>query len=294
MIRLMAKLGLDTAEFNAGLRRAQVAVAPATKEIGNQFRQGLLSFVAAGSFISSIRAALAKATTIQRGARQSGLDTGTYQALSVVAEESGQSIDRLAEKMMDGSDAGNALKAAVEGARIELEAMGRVIDSETIGRLSETDKRFKSIKENIAVGSMKAFIGITDQITKSLMVHSGLMDVGFGAISFNKGRMGVGMNTLRSVFSGEKLAHQEVEPSTAVDSAAKLAATIGKEIVKEAKKDAAVKPERLMTGFDVSSETRVGARYGMPNPNMRSPTVLQLEELNRKVAKIEGAVSTFK
>lgn len=147
---LLGKIGLDTTGFTRGLAGMKNAAGPAAAQIGTQIRGKILEAFGAGAALAIFKSTLQKAFEIQKEAGKSGINTEEYQALKLVADQTGESIDTLAEKLRVSKLEGGGFADEVRRAADELLAMGNAIPEETIQSLANSYERIQSIVAKLA------------------------------------------------------------------------------------------------------------------------------------------------
>lgn len=263
---IMGRLALDTTAFTRGLAGAKNSVGPAASQIGQQFKGKLLEALGAGALIATTKATLQKAFDVRRESGRSGVGTEEYQTLKRIADQTGESVDVLAEKLRVAKLEGGSFADDVKRASDELLAMGVIIADDKIQNLANLFQKIADITATMA----PAIAGLLDGFLQFQKIGTGVFESLIG-----NAQMFYGMLTGKShlIEAGQQMMSEAGQPQeassaggkTAVDSLKEQIARDreveqwwkdvgGDEAQKERKKGAMGKFERPT----VSSLTQVG------------------------------------
>lgn len=284
MLNLLGKVSFDASGFTQGMSKMKAAAGPAGKEIGQQIRGKMLEAFGAGAAIALFKKTIQNAVDIRKGMGATGLDSATFQALKVVADQSGASVEELA-KAMEGTGSGaDELREAVEAAKAEMESTGRIIDSETVDRLADLGDKMDALLGRLApavamvVDFLSKIYDWVDRMVKAAVAGGQIL---FGKITGDQAQVQAGRESAREAFA----------PSTQrEESAVRRAARVAAEVTRE-ERNSGASGTRAATdkGPQVSSLVAAGAIFNR-SLGADSPQQKTLDTMKNEIARIRSII----
>ncbi len=283
MLNLFGKVSFDSSGFTQAMSKMKATAGPAGKEIGQQIRGKMLEAFGAGAAIALFKKTVQNALDIRKGMASTGLDSAMFQALKVVADQSGASIDELAKIMEGSGDGADDLRSAVEAARAELEATGRIIDGETVDQLANLGDKMEALLGRLApavalvVDFLSRIYDWVDRMVKAAVAGGQIL---FGKITGDQAQVQAGQQSAREAFAPN--ANRE-------ESAVRRAARLAAEVTRDDRERSTSARHSSDKAPQVSSLVAAGAIFnrGMDSNN---PQQRILDVMSKEIARIRSII----
>lgn len=283
MLNLFGKVSMDASGFTQAMAKMKATAGPAGAQIGQQIRGKMLEAFGAGAAIALFKSTLQKAMDIKSGATKAGVDSSTFQAMAAVAESAGSSVDELVKIMAEGGDSAIEMADAVAAAKAEMEDTGRIIDGETVNRLSQLGDKLQDLFGKIAPG----LAWLVDKVAAlyNIIGRGVTAAVAGGQIAFGKVTGDQSMVEAGRSLASEAFGPQQPQSDSAVRTAATIAARIARD-ERDSTGSGSRQQSKQSRAQEVSSLVAAGAIFN----GGASSTNKTLETMNAEVARIRKII----
>lgn len=159
---------LDKESVSRAGKNLQTTFGAAAGNIANSFKGRLLAAVGAGGVMAVLTKQLTKGFETMRDARKSGLGVEEFETLKRLSDQTGASVDELAQKYLTAKQVGGAFATEVQGAMKDLLSRGIITGAEQVDQLAEAFIKLSDVLAKLAPVAASGTSAVAATVEKSL------------------------------------------------------------------------------------------------------------------------------